>query len=47
MKFEGTHSLFLTFSEGVTTEADDISLRFRTKEQAGILMATRHDRYMN
>ena len=34
----------LVFNEGVTHEADDILLRFRTTEQAGILLTTTHDR---
>ena len=34
----------LKFTESVTTEADNLSLRFRTVEQAGILVVTRHDR---
>ncbi len=34
----------LAFPEGVTTEADDVTLRFRTREQAGLLMSTAHDR---
>ena len=34
----------LRYSESVSTEADNLSLRFRTVEQAGILVVTRHDR---
>lgn len=34
----------LKFTESVTSEADNLSLRFRTVEQAGILVVTRHDR---
>ena len=44
LKFEGSHSMGLVFNEGVTHEADDILLRFRTTEQAGILLTTTHDR---
>ena len=34
----------LRYSESVSTQADNLSLRFRTVEQAGILVVTRHDR---
>ena len=34
----------LRYEKGVTNEADDLILRFRTKEQGGLLMSTRHDR---
>lgn len=34
----------MRYSESVMTEADDLSLRFRTVEQAGVLLVTRHDR---
>jgi hypothetical protein len=34
----------MRYSEGVTSEADDIDLRFRSVEQAGVLLVTRHDR---
>jgi len=45
LKFEGTHSMSLNFdSGGVTHEADDVMVRFRTREQAGLLMATASDR---
>ncbi len=35
LKFEGSHSMGLLFREGVTNEADEILLRFRTKDQVG------------
>ena len=34
----------LLFTESMTTEADDILIRFRTTEQTGTLMTTRHGR---
>ena len=34
----------LKYSESMTTEADNLSIRFRTVEQSGILLVTRHDR---
>ena len=46
MKFLGSGSFRLNFPglDGTTTEADDVSLRFRTTEQAGLLLLTQHDR---
>ena len=44
LKFTGTESMSLRYSESVSTQADNLSLRFRTVEQAGILVVTRHDR---
>ena len=44
LKFTGTESMSLKYSESVTTEADNLSIRFRTVEQAGILVVTHHDR---
>ena len=34
----------MRYSESVTSEADNLSIRFRTVEQAGVLVVTRHDR---
>ena len=34
----------IRYDKGVVTEADDLILRFRSKEQNGLLMSTRHDR---
>ena len=34
----------LRYSESIMSEADNLSIRFRTVEQAGILVVTRHDR---
>lgn len=34
----------VTFKEGLTNEADDIRFRFRTKDLAGTLIRTSHDR---
>ena len=34
----------MRYSQSVTTEADNLSIRFRTVEQAGVLLVTRHDR---
>ncbi len=34
----------LVFREGVTHEVDDVLLRFRTREQSGLLLTTIHDR---
>ena len=34
----------LRYSESIMSEADNLSIRFRTVEQTGILVVTRHDR---
>ena len=34
----------LRYDQSVTTEADDLIFRFRTAEQHGLLMSSRHDR---
>jgi hypothetical protein len=34
----------LVFRDGVTHEADDVLVRFRTREQSGVLMTSVHDR---
>ena len=34
----------LRYERGATNEADDLTLRFRSREQNGLLMSTRHDR---
>ena len=34
----------MRFSETVISEADNLGIRFRTVEQAGVLVVTRHDR---
>ena len=44
LKFDGANSMNLVFRDGVTHEADDILLRFRTREQSGVLLTTVHDR---
>lgn len=44
LRFEGTHSMTLVFNSGLTHEADDLLLRFRTKEQNGLILSTIHDR---
>ena len=44
IKLTGVNSLSLRYPVGLTNEADDITIRFRTIEQAGLLMTTRHDR---
>ena len=44
IKFNGVNSLSLRYPAGLTNEADDITIRFRTIEQSGLLLTTRHDR---
>ena len=44
IKLNGLNSLSLKYPVGVTNEADDITIRFRSIEQAGLLITTRHDR---
>ena len=44
IKLNGLNSLSLRYPVGLTNEADDITIRFRSIEQAGLLMTTRHDR---
>ncbi len=44
MQFDGAQWFSVAFSEAWPHEADDLSVRFRTTEQAGLLVATRHDR---
>jgi len=43
-KFSGNTSMSVRYERGVTTEADDVSLRFRSKEQNALLMSSRSDR---
>ena len=44
LKFHGNNSMSLRYERGATNEADDLTLRFRSREQNGLLMSTRHDR---
>ena len=44
IKLNGVNSLSLRYPNGLTNEADDVTIRFRTIEQSGLLLTTRHDR---
>ena len=44
IKLSGVNSLSLRYPNGLTNEADDVTIRFRTIEQSGLLLTTRHDR---
>ena len=44
LHFLGNSSMSLRYDQSVTTEADDLIFRFRTAEQHGLLMSSRHDR---
>ncbi len=41
LKFSGGEVMSLRYTEGITNEAEDISIRFRSVEQAGLLLVTR------
>ena len=44
IKLSGVNSLSLRYPNGLTNEADDVTIRFRSIEQSGLLLTTRHDR---
>ena len=44
LKFQGNNSMSLKYDQSVEHEADDLIFRFRSVEQNGLLMSSRHDR---
>ena len=43
LKFQGNNSMSLKYDQSVEHEADDLIFRFRSVEQNGLLMSSRHD----
>ena len=44
LRFLGNNSMSLRYDQSVTHEADDLIFRFRSVEQNGLLVSSRHDR---
>ena len=44
LRFQGNNSMSLKYDQSVEHEADDLIFRFRSVEQNGLLMSSRHDR---